>query len=134
MFLLFIYRCQVCNNIEETEIFSTTVIGENYKINHHLCCNVKCLIYFLTCNVCGKQYTGKKVDKFRSWWKNYKDSDRAFLRGEEIKQKSLHEHLLKDDHHGFEKDVNIYLIDKTQSSDPLKEITIGWEYLRRYLP
>ena len=28
--------------------------------------------------------------------------------------------LLKDDHHGFEKDVRIYLIDKTQSSDPHK--------------
>ena len=47
-------------------------------------------------------------------------SDRAFLRGEEIKQKFLHEHFLKDDHHGFEKDVIICLIDKTQSSDPHK--------------
>ena len=65
-------------------------------------------------------YTGKTVDKFRSRWNNYKDSDRAFLRGEEIKQKFLHEHFLKDDHHGFEKDVIICLIDKTQSSDPHK--------------
>ena len=30
----------------------------------------------------------------------------------------------KDDHHGFEKDINIYLIHQTQSSDPLKESTI----------
>ena len=67
----------------------------------------------LTCKVCGKQYIGKTVDKFRSWWNNYKDSDRAFLRSEEIKQKFLHEHFLKDDHHGFEKDVSICLIDKT---------------------
>ena len=37
-------RCQVCNNIEETETFSSTVTGETYKINHHLCCNDKCLI------------------------------------------------------------------------------------------
>ena len=114
----------MCNNIEETEIFSSTVTGETYKINHHLCCNGKCLIYLLTCNVCGKQYSGKKVDKLRSRWNNYKDSDRAFLRGEAINQKSLHEHFLKDDHHGFEKDINIYLIDKTQSSDPLKESNI----------
>ena len=41
-------RCQVCNNIEETEIFSSTVTRETYKINHHLCCNGKCLIYLLT--------------------------------------------------------------------------------------
>ena len=45
-------------------------------------------------------------------------SDRAFLRGEEIKQRFLGEHFLKDDHHGFEKDVSICLINKTQSSDP----------------
>ena len=75
--------------------------------------NDKCLIYLLTCKVCGKQDTGKTVDKFRSRWNNYKDSHRAFLRGEEIKQKFLHEHFLKDDHHGFEKDVSICLIDKT---------------------
>ena len=27
-------RCQVCNNIEETETFSSTVTGETYEINH----------------------------------------------------------------------------------------------------
>ena len=42
-------RCQVCNNIEETEIFSSTVTRETYKINHHLFYNGKCLIYLLTC-------------------------------------------------------------------------------------
>ena len=47
-------RCQVCNNIEETEAFLSTVTGETCKINHHLCCNDKCLIYLLTCKVCGK--------------------------------------------------------------------------------
>ena len=50
----------------------------------------------------------------------YKDRYRVFLTGEEIKQKFLHEHFLKDDHHGFEKDVSICLIDKTQSSDTHK--------------
>ena len=37
-------RCQVCNNIEETETSATIDTGENYKTNHHLCCNDKCLI------------------------------------------------------------------------------------------
>ena len=46
-------RCQVCNNIEETETFSSTVTGKTYKINHLLCCNDKCHIYLLTCKVCG---------------------------------------------------------------------------------
>ena len=40
----------------------------------------------LTCKVCKKQYKGKTVDRFRLRWNNYKESDRKFLRGEEIKQ------------------------------------------------
>ena len=37
--------------------------------------------------------------------------------GEEIKQKSLHEHFLSDSHQSFEEDVNICLINKTDPSD-----------------
>ena len=71
----------------------------------------------MTCRVCKEQYTGKTFDRFRLRWNNYKESDRKFLRGEEIKQKSLHEHFLSDSHQNFEKDVSICLIDKTDSSD-----------------
>ena len=46
-------------------------------------------INIFACKVCRKQYTGKTVDKFRSQWNNYKDTDRAFLRGKEIKQRFL---------------------------------------------
>ena len=113
-------RCLICNNIEETDTFTSTVTGEYFKINHHLRCNDKCLIYLLTCKVCKKQYTGKTVDRFRLRWNNYKESDRKFLRGEEIKQKSLHEHFLSDSHQSFEEDVSISLIDKTDPSDPHK--------------
>ena len=78
------------------------------------------LIYLLTCKVCKKQYTGKTVDKFRLRWNNYKESDRYFSNGKEIKQKFLHEHFSKDGHPRFEDDVSICLIDKTQPSDPHK--------------
>ena len=112
-------RWLVFDSIEETDTFASTVTGESFKINHHLCCNDKCLIYLLTCKVCKKQYTGKTVDRFRLRWNNYKESDRKFLRGEEIKQKSLHEHFLSDSE-SFEEDVSICLIDKTDPSDPHK--------------
>ena len=113
-------RCLLCNNIEETDTFTGTVTGESFKINHHLCCKDKCLIYLLTCKVCKKQYAGKTVDRFRLRWNNYKESDRKFLRGEKIKQKSLHEHFLSYSHQSFEEDVSICLIDKTDPSDPHK--------------
>ena len=111
-------RCLVWNNIKETETFTSAVSEESFKINHHLCCDDKCLIYLLTCKLCKKQYTGKTVDRFRLRWNNYKESDRKFLRGEEIKQKSLHEHFLSDSHQSFEEDVSICLVDKTDPSDP----------------
>ena len=113
-------RWLVFDNIEETDTFASTVTGESFKINHHLCCNDKCLIYLLTCKVCKKQYTGKTVARFRLRWNNYKESNGKFLRGEETKQKSLHEHFLSDNLQSFEEDVSICLIDKTNPSDPHK--------------
>ena len=94
-------RCLVCKNIEQTDTFSSTVTDESFKINHHLCCNDKCLLYLLTCKVCKKQYSGKTVDKFRFRWNNYRESDRKAVRGEEVKQKFLHEHFLRDDTKDF---------------------------------
>ena len=73
----------------------------------------------MICKVCKKQYTGKTVYRFRLRWNNYK-GNRKFLRGKEIKQKSLHEHFLSDGHQNFEKDVSICLTDKTDSSNPHK--------------
>ena len=67
-----------------------------------------------------QHYAKKTVDRFRLRWNNYKESDTKFLRGEEIKQKSLHEHFLSDSHQSFEEDVSICLIDKTDPSDPHK--------------
>ena len=72
----------------------------------------------MTCKVYKKQYTGKAVNRFRLRWNNYKESDRIFLKGEEIKQKYLHEHFWRDGHQSFEEDVSICLIDKADPSDP----------------
>ena len=74
----------------------------------------------MTCNVCKKQYTGKRVNRFRLRWDKHKESDRKFLRGEEIKQKSLHVHFFRDDYQRFEEDVSICLIEKIDPSDPHK--------------
>ena len=52
-------------------------------------------------------------------------SDMKFLKGEEIKQKSLHEHFLSDSHQRFEEDVSICLIDKTDPSDPHKRVSVN---------
>ena len=96
--------------------------------------NASCLIYFSTCKVCKKQYTRETVHRVRLRWNNYKGSDRKFLMGEEIKQKSLHEHFLSDSHQSFKEDVSICLIDNTDPSDPHKREYYWMRILKTIVP
>ena len=104
-------RCEVLNNIERTDLFSSTVTGEAYKNNHYFNCDSKCLVYLITCRTCKIQYTGYTCGTFQKRWNNYRCCARKADRGEECKYK--YEHCLQDNHHGN-------LIDKTQASDPTK--------------
>ena len=59
-------RCEVCNNIESTDPFSSTVTGETYKINHYFNCDNKGLVYLITCRTCKPQYKVRPVTPFGS--------------------------------------------------------------------
>ena len=122
-------RCQVCLNINETDTFEPFQTKQKYKINHHLNCNYKCLIYLLPCKACGLQYVGSTTDKFRLRWNNYKENDRKALRGEEHMQPELFEHFTADNHNCFLTDCSITLIYKTDGSDPTRRE----EYWRKVL-
>ena len=113
-------RCQVCQNIVETDSFSSTCTGKTYKINHQFNCSDKCLIYLLTCKTCLKQYVGQTVDEFRYRWNNYKCNDKKYLKGQSCFQEHIFEHFNSPGHNGFLEDVSIILIDKTDPSDPEK--------------
>ena len=65
-------RCEVCNNVTGTSIFSSTVTGDTFKIDHSLNCDDKCLIYLVTCKQCNKQYTSETTDLFRNRWNTIK--------------------------------------------------------------
>ena len=122
-------RCRVCLNVNETDTFESFQTKQKYKINHHLNCNDKCLIYLLSCKVCGLQYVGLTTDKFRFRWNNYKENERKALRGEEHMQWELSEHFAADNHGCFLTDCSITLIDKTDGSDPARKE----EYWRKVL-
>ena len=51
------------------------------------------------------------------------------VKGWKIKQKSLHDHFLRDSFHNFEEDINICLIDKTNPSEPHKKVLLDEDYL-----
>ena len=86
----------MCLNIKETDTFESFQTKQKYKINHHLNCNHKSLVYLLSCKVCGLQYVGSTTDKFRFRWNNYKENDSKTLRREEYMQQELFEHFIAD--------------------------------------
>ena len=109
--------------------FNRFRIRKNSKMKHQLDCNNKCLIYLLSCNVCGLQYVGSTNDKFRLRWNDYKENNRKAKRGEEHMQPFVFEHFSLNDHNGFLEDCSITLIDKRDGSDPTRRE----EYWRRVL-
>ena len=127
-------RCEVCSNIESADLFSSTVTGETFKINHYFNCDSKCLVYLITCRTCKLQYTGHTCNAFRRRWNNYRCWARKAERDEECKQKCLHENFLQDDHYGFLNDVQVTLMGKTQVSDLTKREYFWMRTLKTYYP
>ena len=114
------FRCKVCNKIETTTLFSSTVTGETYEINHYFNYDGKCLVFLITCRTCKLQYTRQNCDAFWKRWNNYIWCARKAERAEKCKQKYLHKHFLQDDYYDFLNDAQATLINKTQASDPTK--------------
>ena len=102
-------------------MFTSTVTRTSYKISHNFECNVKCLIYLLTCKTCLKQYVGSTTDWYHRYrWNNCKCNDRKNARVETCLQELLFEHLNSEGHNGFLHDVSVSLIDKTDAKNPIK--------------
>ena len=79
-------RCETFFNIKETKTFESFVIKKVCEINHYFHCDSKCFVYLLSCKVCGLQYFGSTVDRFRLRWKSYKCSHRVALEGGTLRQ------------------------------------------------
>ena len=110
-------RCQVYLKVSETDIFESFQTKRQYKINRNLNCNDKCLIYLLSCKICGLQYVGSTTDRFRLRWNNYKDNDRKAQRGEEHMQPELFQNFHSEGHNRFLPDCSITLINKIDGSN-----------------
>ena len=133
------FRCEckhseVCKYITNTDIFTSSITGETYKINHRLECNDKCFLYLLTCSKCKKQYTGQTTGNFRGRWSNSKSKSKSFKRGEKCNQEHLYKHFENEGHTEFLDDVSITLIDKTDGSNPTKRENCWMRTIETYTP
>ena len=111
-------RCEVCENVQNSDTFRRSVTSKTIKIYHLV---VKFLVYLFSCKSCSKQYTGETTDYSRHRWNSYISNDKKFKRKEHCRQEHLHEHFDGDSHNGFLEDVAIPLtakILKTDGKDP----------------
>ena len=112
-----------CLSIKETDTSRSFQTKQKYKINHHLNYNDKCLIYLLSCKICGLHYVDSATDKFYFRWNSYKENDRKHM------QLQLFEHFATGNHKCFLNDCSVTLIDKTDGSNPTRRE----EYWRKIL-
>ena len=54
-------QCEVCENVQNSNTFRSSLTSETFKINHWLTCDDKCLVYLFTCKTCPKQYTRENI-------------------------------------------------------------------------
>ena len=58
--------CQLCSNMTNTSKFKSKHSNEVYQTKKNFNCNSKMVVYLIECRVCGKQYSGSTVTKFRA--------------------------------------------------------------------
>ena len=58
-------RREVCNYIEPGSKLKSFVTQKLYKINFRFDCKSSDVIYLISCKICGRQYTGTTMTRFR---------------------------------------------------------------------
>ena len=120
-------RCEICKHVMTTETFRSFSTKREYCIKpNNLNCRSNNVVYLSSCKACSKQYAGN-TESFRSRFNNYKSAHGNFINGNTVKQASLHAHFKDDKHHGVS-DMEITLIDQTESKDDLKRRESFWQY------
>ena len=123
-------RCDVCNYLSLGNKFTSHVTGKTYSVNYNLDCNSKNVIYLLFCKVCGVQYVGSTMTKFRFRFNNHKSRLKRHEKlGEIQKEKDdvINRHFSLEGHRGLQ-DVGVLLIDKVSSKTELLQKEGQWAY------
>ena len=105
-----------------------------HEINHLFSRDRKRLIYLFSCRVCGIQYVGSRVDRFRLRWNNYKSCQRNAADGGKPNQNYFHQHFLSNGNNELMNDCEITFIDKTDPSDPTRREFFWMRVLKTIAP
>ena len=70
--------CQLSSSMKNTSTFKSKHSNEVYQIKKNFNCNSKMVVYLIEFRICGKQYDGSTVTKFRARASKYKSKHRNF--------------------------------------------------------
>ena len=91
---------------------------KTYKMNFWFDCNGSDVIYLLSCTVCGRQYTGTTVTKFRESFNQYKSNVNLYSQGVRgLTQEKMNSHFFDFEHNGSIDDMHVQIIDHYDPND-----------------
>ena len=105
-------RCQTISNVKQANTFAFSITKEEYKINHYILCNEKCLIYLLTSKVYLKQHVVQAIDGLRLRWNYYKWKNRKHQWLEACMQEHLFDYFYEETWKDTLEDVLIIFVGK----------------------
>ena len=120
-------RCDVCNFLENTNIFSDKNKENTYNIRSDLNCDSNNVVYLVNCKQCKIQYVGSTSTKFRTRFNNYKSAHKRYLSNKKINQINFHSHYEQKGHSGIS-DWMVTLIDKAEDVNSLRRKEMFWQY------
>ena len=111
-------RCEICNFIEPSTEFKSFVTQKSYKINFRFDCNSSDVIYLLSRKICGRQYTGTTVARFRERFNQYKSNVNLYSQGvRDLRQEKMISHFFTENHNASPQDIRVQIIDHCDPND-----------------
>ena len=116
--------------MKNTSTFKSKHSNEVYQIKKNFNCNSNMVVYLIECRICGKQYNGSTLTKFRDRANNYKSTHRNFrkeqiLSNQARNQKCFHKHYLQNEHNEI-CDWEITIIDHVETVKSLRQKDLYW--------
>ena len=128
-------RCEVCNYIEPGSKFKSFVTQKSYEINFRFDCNSSDVIYLISCKICGRQYTGTTVTRFRERFNQYKSNVNLYSQGVRgMMQEKTISHFFTENHNGCSKDMSVQIIDHCDPNDKERRESYWIETLETSYP
>lgn len=97
----------------DNDTFTSVETEDSFKTIYQLNGDSRCIMYFVMCKQCWKQYTAETTDNFKNSWKNHNSISNKFDRSNSCMKKRLYRHFSSPGYTGFLKDVSVTLINKT---------------------